>query len=784
MFFYGIVENRTDDPLKLGRCKVRVFGLHSPDKVELPSEDLPWAIVMQPVNSAATSGIGISPTGLVEGAAVIVVYQDEFKQQPIIIGSIAGVPSTPVVTKVPSGWVSADGTPITSADGSVIESGATAPDTGILPPTPALVVSSACFESIRAEESISSIVKDQNKYLNASAAARLSGSTTLYSYQDTRGLWTIGWGNRYLIDGSEVNENTTLLKSEADALLEQKVNVDFAPVIRKALKAPVTQSMFDAMVSIAYNTGQYGFAKSDVIAAVNSGEYQTAASLIAVHKTNGGKLSARRQREKALFEKNGFPRKDMSGVDATVAEIVTPPDATENPVVTPLETDKPIESQATKGFVDPNNVYPKFFNEPDTSRLIRHENIDQTIVFSKEAARAKGVVSAAGNSWTQPTIPYNSTYPYNHARTTESGHVQEFDDTPGSERIHTYHKSGTYEEIDRNGTKVNRIVGDGYEILERNGNVLIRGTMNVTIVGNNNILVENDSNIDVYGNANMTVGGNMNTGVSGSFSIKCGGEFSVDASQVHLNSGHSASVPIGRGTASGVPEFSELVAPSRHDSDIANYESPDEGDGEEYQRGLVKSGKADEPGYSENLGEAEVASTTSEGEVSVDCSMIPQSGSIDPGFRLSKSFVLRDLDKSGVINVDNVSGLSRANLVCNLKGLAENLLERVKQKYPSMVITSGLRNSIPPGGAAKSEHLTGNAVDIVISGFNREQHYLAIQDLAQSLPAFGQLILEYNGTKTWIHISYGGSKGNQKQMFTMNNHKKVQPFGKYVLIGA
>ena len=76
MFYTGVIEDRLNDPLKLGRCRVRIIGLHSADKQELPTEDLPWASIMQPINSAATSGIGISPTGLVEGAYVIVIFQD------------------------------------------------------------------------------------------------------------------------------------------------------------------------------------------------------------------------------------------------------------------------------------------------------------------------------------------------------------------------------------------------------------------------------------------------------------------------------------------------------------------------------------------------------------------------------------------------------------------------------------------------------------------------------------------------------------------------------------
>ena len=69
------------------------------------------------------------------------------------------------------------------------------------------------------------------------------------------------------------------------------------------------------------------------------------------------------------------------------------------------------------------------------------------------------------------------------------------DDTENSERIHTYHKSGTYEEIDANGTKVTRIIGDKYEILERNGHLYIKGSADVTIDGDHHVKINNALNI-------------------------------------------------------------------------------------------------------------------------------------------------------------------------------------------------------------------------------------------------------------------------------------------------
>ena len=63
-WFLGVVEDRMD-PNFLGRVRVRCFGYHAEDRNMLPTEDLPWAMVMQSINSAAQTEVGESPTGLV-----------------------------------------------------------------------------------------------------------------------------------------------------------------------------------------------------------------------------------------------------------------------------------------------------------------------------------------------------------------------------------------------------------------------------------------------------------------------------------------------------------------------------------------------------------------------------------------------------------------------------------------------------------------------------------------------------------------------------------------------
>ena len=54
-WWQGIVEDR-NDPAYMGRYRVRIFGYHTANKEQLPTENLPWSVPMQPVTSAAISG--------------------------------------------------------------------------------------------------------------------------------------------------------------------------------------------------------------------------------------------------------------------------------------------------------------------------------------------------------------------------------------------------------------------------------------------------------------------------------------------------------------------------------------------------------------------------------------------------------------------------------------------------------------------------------------------------------------------------------------------------------
>lgn len=200
------------------------------------------------------------------------------------------------------------------------------------------------------------------------------------------------------------------------------------------------------------------------------------------------------------------------------------------------------------GFADPNGVYPLSDNnsgrntvpESDMPRLAREKMAEKH--FSLAAKRATKVeevpiafapelgpkgeavdklpkVRYKESFWTEPNPQGSSTtktkYPYNHVRETESGHVFEVDDTPGAERLHTYHRTGTFEEIQPDGTKVNKVVGEDYEIIIKDKNLFIKGDFNITVEGDMTVNVKGDYYEDITGNKFSTVRKNRHSKTQG-----------------------------------------------------------------------------------------------------------------------------------------------------------------------------------------------------------------------------------------------------------------------------
>jgi hypothetical protein len=85
VWFVGEVESR-NDPLKLGRVRVRCFGWHPTSKDELPTNQLPWAGTVQPVTAPPAPS-----SGLTAGTWVFGFFMDgKLAQRPMIMGLIPG----------------------------------------------------------------------------------------------------------------------------------------------------------------------------------------------------------------------------------------------------------------------------------------------------------------------------------------------------------------------------------------------------------------------------------------------------------------------------------------------------------------------------------------------------------------------------------------------------------------------------------------------------------------------------------------------------------------------
>jgi hypothetical protein len=157
--------------------------------------------------------------------------------------------------------------------------------------------------------------------------------------------------------------------------------------------------------------------------------------------------------------------------------------------------------------------------EPSTSRLARNEKIEETIVEKKLNNLSSGEgaghpaqdknAEASSFPFMEPKTPYAAVYPYNHVYESESGHVIEVDDTPGAERLHWYHRSGTFREIHPDGTEVNKVTKVQYNFITDDFFLASGKSMNIDAKDAMRIKSGDDTNLAVGANLNAEVSSNL-----------------------------------------------------------------------------------------------------------------------------------------------------------------------------------------------------------------------------------------------------------------------------------
>jgi len=145
-------------------------------------------------------------------------------------------------------------------------------------------------------------------------------------------------------------------------------------------------------------------------------------------------------------------------------------------------------------------------------------------------------------------------------------------------------------------------------------------------------------------------------------------------------------------------------------------------------------------------------------------------------YELSTNFTLGDLSSNTAISKRRVvaqAGLTTADIVCSLKGWAENVGETLSTKYgrEEIMITSGFRN-----GSGKSQHERGQAADIQFPNMTDTEIYDASIFIRDNI-SYDQLILEYGGNRPWIHISF--NRGGNRSPLASNKFGTRKSPGNY-----
>ena len=459
VWFMGVVEDR-NDPEQLGRVRVRCLGFNSPNLSSIPTSDLPWAHVMHPTTDPSMHGMGKTPSFLVEGGWVVGFFRDVDKQQPVIIGTLPGVPET-------QGGIE-----------SAYNSG---------------------FNDPRHKNSnqVNSVGKKQ------------------YAKEDDDGkTWNAG---------------------EASGPIT-KDGVNYDPKYGDKSYGPYPLGGFvngiDDEDGVFSRASGHSFGESDTNRLAKGSGH----GMLSAKDSAYTKWVLIPHSDQKLDEEN--PMHKGYGVDPAEDEYVNGGiDIYGNKELldeAPLDSASSYSTMAGKS--DGPNVAPRQSSAPNPIFILENSDINDRESHPHPAAGAPQTVDAShtadainplyysgqdeytAEKWNEPrttdktkggTTRYAAKYPYNHVFESESGHIKEYDDTPGSERIHEWHRTGTFYEIDADGTKHTRVVGNNYEVIHGTDFVNIKGDVNLTIESNCKTYIKGDWNIQVDGNKYETVKGNV-----------------------------------------------------------------------------------------------------------------------------------------------------------------------------------------------------------------------------------------------------------------------------------
>ena len=546
LWFIGVVEDRMD-PKRLGRLRVRCLGHHTEDKTKIKTEDLPWAHPMNPITSATVSGIGQTPLGAVEGTWVVGFFSDGVTaQQPVIMGTLPGVPKE--TSSGVKGFEDPSGTYPKYAGESDVNRLAINEEAEV-PDTTAVGGGNQVLEVNGGDPNDS----NSNKLRNHSED---TVRKAIYQADLDFDLRAKGFNS--------TSKPADLIKAASDFQKNYPSKFKLPANILNSKENILTGAAnhIDTLTTktIAAVRGQtdVGTLLKDSIFVNAKGKLYTPGNLKDVLPANLSvdAIAAGIQNIKAFDIKN----LSVDSLDKFASTL---------PIKIPGNLIKgDVAAKALKYFKSP---LKKISLNPHLSSVLDKANLTKSI----GTAQMDGVVgsiigtsglntsltdlgsitadldSLSGGAWSEPPSPYNAKYPYNHVYESESGHIKEFDDTEGSERIHERHTSGSSYEIGPAGTKVTRVVKDNYEIISNDDFLHVRGTRRQTVdegvrircnakagplnsytievgIGSNCNIEVNGGNVNVSAKG-FGIGGNINLNATGNINMAAGGSINLAA---------------------------------------------------------------------------------------------------------------------------------------------------------------------------------------------------------------------------------------------------------------
>lgn len=554
--FYGVVENR-DDPKQLGRVQVRVIGLHSHKRVQddadgIPVEDLPWFNVMLSSESASMDGVGGPVTGLLNGSHVFGFLLDKYKTNGIVLGSIGGyfaeIPNSDEGFSDPNGeYPSRTGSTVHNLnvggsagyndDFNIEQDGSTVLG---LPPA-GLEGTDTPSDSLYSTSLITKILSHEE-----------GRKTKIYA--DVRG-WSIGVGHLCIHTGSkpqgiqqlnaQIGRSTggVITSSEIDALFKSDLakvrsNVKSHGLISRAY-AVANGPRRIALECMAFQMGIGGLAGfTTALNYMIQQKWDLAASSM-MNSLWARQTAARAARVARIIKLGNLSPYGITGQptvakQAKVASLVMPTSTSNNFTSFQLIEPKTIEmALSLDDIVDlddlPDVVIPSFPSFTQPKPKIKPNGDVNSVEESFWSGESTDDNTAL---FQQAPSNYRGQYPYVKTKVSESGMVEEVDDTPGNERFRKVYSTGGYTEVNSQGTRTEKSANDFYQMSERDRNIYVGRDYNVNVGGNEtyynlgNKLKQIDGNesLSVVGNQTVSIQGNQDISVQSNRTLKVQGD--------------------------------------------------------------------------------------------------------------------------------------------------------------------------------------------------------------------------------------------------------------------